>query len=336
MRLLVFLVRRLLFLVPQLFGISLVVFFLLRLIPGDPAYKIAGVAASEETLEAIRQQLGLNEPLPVQYALYVSRVLQGDLGYSWYTSNPVTKDLWERVPATLELITIGLLASLVIMVPIGVVTAIRRGGIAERGSFFYGLLAGAMPDFWLALILVFIFFATLGIVPAPLGRLDVGLEAPTRITGFYTVDSILTLNWPTFQSAVGHLLLPVITLVFVYGGTILKMTRGSMAQALESDFVEHQQASGLSNRKIVLSAFRNAAPPVVTITGVTLVYLLGGAVLIEAVFGWGGVGQYAVQSIINSDFAPIQGFVLVAAVFSLLVYLVVDLIYVALDPRMSL
>jgi ABC-type dipeptide/oligopeptide/nickel transport system permease component len=336
MRLLVFLARRLLFLIPQLIGISLVVFFLLRLIPGDPAYKIAGVSASEETLAAIRQQLGLDQPLPVQYLLYLSRVLQGDLGYSWYTSNPVTKDLWERVPATLELITIGLLVSVVVMVPIGVVTAIRRGGIAERGSFFYGLLAGALPDFWLALILVFIFFATLHIAPAPLGRLDIGIDPPARVTGFYTVDSILTLNWTAFSSAVGHLILPVATLVFVYGGSILKMTRGSMAQALESDYVEHQRAAGLSNRKITASAFRNAAPPVVTTIGVALVYLLGGAVLVEAVFGWGGVGQYAVQSIINSDFAPIQGFVLVAAVFSLLVYLVVDLIYVALDPRMSL
>lgn len=336
MRLLRYVVRRFLFVIPQLIGITFITFLLIRLIPGDPAYKIAGVAASPETIAEIHRKLGLDKPLLEQYWLYINRVARGDLGASWYTSNPVAVDLWHRLPATLELVTLGLLISLIVMVPLGVVTALRPRGGVSKATFFYGMLAGALPDFWLGLILIFTFYVQLGWAPAPMGRLGIVVTPPEFVTGMYLVDSALALDWRAFKSSLAHLALPLVTLVFVYGGLILKMTQRTMAQTLDSNFIHHARASGLKPNRVIRYAFQNALPPVVTITGVEYVYLLGGAVLVESVFGWGGAGQYAVQSIINSDFEALQGFVLIAAVFSMAVYLVVDILYFAIDPRIKL
>lgn len=336
MRLLRYAGRRLLYVVPQLVGITFLTFLLIRLIPGDPAFKIAGVAASPQTIAEIHRRLGLDKPLLEQYWLYFRRVAEGNLGFSWYTSNPVAVDLLHRLPATLELVTLGLLISLIVMVPLGVITALRPQGRASKGAFFYGMMAGALPDFWLGLILVFIFYVQLGWAPAPMGRIGLIVTPPEFITGMYLVDSLLTFNWAALKSTLAHLVLPLITLVFVYGGLILKMTQRTMVQVLDSNFIHHARASGLKPRRVVLYAFKNALPPVITITGVEYVYLLGGAVLVETVFGWGGAGQYAVQSIINSDFEALQGFVLVSAVFSMGIYLIVDILYFAVDPRIRL
>lgn len=334
MRILRYIGRRLLYLIPQAVGISIVTFVIVRLLPANPAYAIAGATASPQTIQAIEEKLGLNEPIWTQYGIYMRDLLKGDFGTSWVTSNPVTTDLSDRFPATLELITFGLILALVIGIPLGVVVALRRGkGLASKLSFVYGLLAGALPDFWVGLILIFVFFNLLNWFPAPLGRLDLAIAPPERITGMYTVDSLLTGNWAAFRSALSHLALPLMTLVFVYMAPIVKMTRSSMEEVLSSEFVTYSTACGLPRSIVVRRALKNALPPVVTIIGVLYGYLLGGAVLIEVVFSWGGLGQYAVQSIVNSDFAPIQAFVIIAAAFTLLVYLVVDLAYFALDPR---
>lgn len=336
MRMLRYIGRRLIFVVPQLVGITFITFFLIRLIPGDPAYKIAGVAASPETIAEIHRKLGLDRPILEQYWLYIQRVIQGDLGTSWYTSNPVLVDLVHRLPATLELVTLGLLLSVIIMVPLGVVTALNPRGPASKGTFFYGMLAGSLPDFWLGLILVFVFYVSLGWAPAPMGRIGLIVTPPNFITGMYLIDSLLTGEWEALKSSLSHLVLPLVTLVFVYGGLILKMTQRTMASTLDSNFIHHARASGLKAHRIIYYAFKNTLPPVITITGVEYVYLLGGAVLVETVFGWGGAGQYAVQSIVNSDFAALQGFVLVAAIFSMIIYLSVDILYFAIDPRIKL
>ncbi len=325
--------KRLLFLIPQLLGISLIAFTLLRLLPGNPAHIIAGGFATEETIQRIEQQLGLDQPLPIQYWYYLRNVLHGDLGTSWYTSNPVIVDFAQRIPATLELVTLSLLVAVLLGIPLGVFSAANPKGGASRLVFFYSLLSGSLPDFWVGLILIFIFYFNLGVLPAPLGRLDLSIIPPTRITGMYLVDSLLTGNGRAFISSAQHLVLPVLTLAFVNMGAILKMTRSTMEELLRSDFVYYLRASGSRDSYVMRQTLRNALPPVITITAVLYGYLLSGAVLVEAVFGWGGLGQYAVQSIANSDFAPIQGFVLVTAVFTLFLYLIVDLLYFMLDPR---
>lgn len=330
-----YLLRRFLFVIPQLIGITLITFLLVQLIPGDPARLMLGPLANEESIERLREELGLNRSLPEQYGLYLWNVLHGDLGTSWRSARPVRDDLLDRLPATLELITISLLLAVVIAIPLGVRAASKPGGITDRFSFGYGLVAGALPEFWLGLILIYVLFVTLGFGAAPTGRLDVGVFEPTRITGAYTVDSLLTGNWAAFRSAVSHLFLPVLTLAIVTVGPILKMTRSTMQTMLSADFTRYARVCGLPERLISRYALRNSLPPVVTLVAVLYSFLIGGAVLVEIVFGWGGAGQYAVEGVLNADFAVVQGFVLVAAIISLIVYLIVDLIYFAIDPRLT-
>jgi peptide/nickel transport system permease protein len=327
--------RRLLFVVPQLIGITFITFLLVQLIPGDPARLMLGPLASEETIHLLRDHMGLNRSFPEQYVLYVWHALHGDLGSSWQSGNPVATDLRQRLPATLELITYSLLLSVLIAIPLGVRAARRPGKVSDRFSFGYGLVAGALPEFWLGLILILIFYVKLGWSAAPDGRLDVGVDPPTRITGAYTIDALFTANWTALESALKHLVLPVATLTITTVGPILKMTRSTMQQMLASDFTRYARLCGLPEPLIGRYALRNALPPVVTLVAVLYSFLIGGAVLVEVVFGWGGAGQYAVQGVLNADFAVVQGFVLVAAVISLVVYLIVDLVYLAIDPRLT-
>jgi ABC-type dipeptide/oligopeptide/nickel transport system permease component len=330
-----YVLRRLLFVIPQLLGITLVTFLLIHLIPGDPARLMLGPLASEETIANLRDHMGLNRAFPEQYGLYVWHALHGDLGTSWQSGNAVATDLRQRLPATLELITYSLLVAIAVAIPLGMRAARKPGKLSDRFAFGYGLGAGALPEFWLGLILILVFYVKLKWTAAPDGRLDVTVTPPTRITGAYTVDALLTGNWTALRSAFAHLLLPVVTLAIVTAGPILKMTRSSMQQTLASDFTRYARLCGLPEPVVGRYAFRNALPPIVTLVAVLYSFLIGGAVLVEVVFAWGGAGQYAVQGVLNADFAVVQGFVLVAAVISLVVYLVVDLVYFAIDPRLS-
>lgn len=325
--------RRLLFVFPQLLGIIVVSFALIKAIPGDPAILMLGPLASESSIKALRTELGLDQPLPVQFWIYFKGLLQGDLGTSWQTTRPVFDDLLMRFPATLELITFGLIGALLIGIPLGVASAYKRAGFLGRLGDFYGLAAGAFPDFWLALVLIYFFYTVLGWAPDPIGRLDVIMIPPSQVTGFYTIDSLIAGDWTVFKSAVGNLALPVLTLSLINAGPILKMTQSTMQRMLNADFSRYGELSGLPQRIIVRQAFRNALPNVMTIVSVLYGFLIGGAVLVEIVFSWGGAGQYAVQGVLNSDINPVMGFVIFAACFSLFFYLVVDLIYFAIDPR---
>jgi peptide/nickel transport system permease protein len=324
-------------LVPQLFLISVVTFILIRLLPGDPARLELGPLATPAGVHALRAKLELDQPLPQQYLAYIERVFHGDFGRSWVNQSAVASDLRDRIPATLELIGWGLAVIILVLVPLGVVTASRHGGLGtrtlKRGAFGYGLLAGALPDFWLGLLLIFLFFTKLHIVPGPEGRLSTGQAPPHHITGMYTVDALFTGNLPAFVDAAKHLLLPVCALAFVYGAPIYKMTTTSVSAALRSDYTAYSESLGLSASTVFKYAFRTAAAPIIVITGVICGYLLGGAVLIETIFNLNGIGQYAVQSVTSRDYAPLQAFVLVAAVFTMVVYLIVDLVLVAMDPR---
>lgn len=327
--------KRLLFLIPQLVAVSLIVFFLVRLLPGDPAFLMAGQFATKERIEEVRRELGLDRPLVEQYVIYVGNVLKGDFGKSWRTSQAVTADIRQRLPATLELVLSAGILSVLLGAPIGVYTAVKRRGIADRGLFVYGMLAGSIPDFWLGLILIFIFFSKLGIVPGPIGQLDPILSTPPAVTGMIVIDSLLAGQWEAFRSALAHLVLPVATLTLVYMTLIIKNTRSTVEEMMQSDFVEHGRALGLPRRVLLRYALRNAMPPVVTVIGIVFWFLLGGAVLVETVFAWGGLGQYAVEAVVNSDYAPLQAFVLLAAVFTLVVFLLVDLAYFVIDPRIK-
>jgi ABC-type dipeptide/oligopeptide/nickel transport system permease component len=333
---LLYVARRLLYVVPQVIGISLVTFVIVRLLPANPAFALAGPAASEESIRQIEERLGLNDPILTQYWLYLKDLFHGDLGNSFVSGRPVVQDILDRLPATLELLVLGLVCAFLIGIPLGVLGALGGGkGIVARLTVGYGLLAGAIPDFWLGLILIFVFYTLLGIAPAPLGQLDAGVIAPPHATGVVTVDALIVGNWAAARSAVGQLMLPLITIVFVYMAPIVKYTRSSIEDVYyQSEFIEQYRANGLSRGTVVSRALRNGLPPVITIVGVLFGFLLGGLVLVEQVFAWGGFGQYAVQAITNADFSAIQGVVIVAAVFNLVVYLIVDLLYFAVDPRL--
>lgn len=324
---------RLFFLVPQIIGIVLVGFVLIKAVPGDPATLMLGPMATPESIAKLRGELGLDKPLPVQFIIYLGKLAHGDLGTSWQTTQPVLQDLKVRFPATLELVTFGLALALLIGIPLGIVSAMRRHRTAAKVGDFYGLVAGALPDFWLALLLIYIFYSLLGWVSSPIGRIDVSIVPPQTITGFYTIDSLLEGNWPAFWSAVQHLILPVATLGLINAGPILKMTQSTMERMLQADFSQYERLCGLPEKLITRHALRNALPSVITIVSVLYGFLIGGAVLVEIVFSWGGAGQYAVQGVLNSDFNPVLGFVIFSALFSLVVYLLVDLAYLAIDPR---
>lgn len=334
---LLYTLRRLALLVPQLLAVSFVAFALIRLLPGNPAELILGPQRTDASVAQLEREMGLDKSIPEQYWLYLQDVIHGDLGRSFFTGSDVKDDLLDRVPATLELLGYSMLLALLVGTSMGATAAMK----GNRGRFvgatnLYGRLAGALPDFWLALIAIYLFYYVLGIFPAPLGRMDGDIAEPTQITGFLTIDSLLAGNLTAFGSAVAHLALPVLVLGLVVAPMIGRITNRAMTDILRADYIRFAHACGLRRSTIYRYAVRNALPPVLTVLGVLFVFLLGGAVLIEKVFSWGGVGQYATNAIVNDDYAPLQGFVLVAATFTMLVYLIVDLVHMALDPRVKL
>jgi ABC-type dipeptide/oligopeptide/nickel transport system permease component len=331
-----YILRRLLAFIPLAIGISVVTFVLVRLLPGDPAQVLAGSSPYAGVVEGIRKHMGLDKPILIQYFIYIRNVLHGDFGDSWFTGKPVAEDMIRRAPATFELITYGMVSATLLGLYLGVRGARKPGGGVDRIASTYGFLAGALPDFWLALLVIFVLFHWLHIIPAPIGRFPLALDPPPTITGFLTVDSLLTGDLSGFKAAAGQLVGPVLTLAILFGGPIAKLTRQSMIDILQSDFIRYARASGLPSRTIAGYAFRSILPPVLTLIGWLYASLVGGAVLVETVFSWNGIGQYAVQSIVNKDYAPVQAFVLVAGLFSLLVYLVLDILYMIVDPRVRL
>ena len=327
--------QRIFMLIPQLLGISLVTFMLVRLLPGAPAVVILGPLATPEAIEKQRERMGLNDPITTQYVVYLGRVIQGDLGKSFFTGLPVLDDIRDRAPITFELITLALIVAFVVGVPLGLISSIRPKGLISRLARAYGMLAGAFPDFWLGLLLIYVFFFLLSWAPAPVGRLPFGVSGPTRVTGMLLVDSLVTLNWEAFWAVLKQMALPLLTLAIIYTSPVVKMTSLTLTELLESGFIRHARNSGLQEDLVMRYALHNTLPPVITVMGLLWVFLLGGAVLIEQVYAWGGLGQYAVAAIVNADYAAVQGFVLVAATFTLLVNLAVDLLYLAVDPRIS-
>nr|WP_246344863.1 ABC transporter permease [Conexibacter arvalis] len=316
----------------QVLGVVTIVFVLVRVFLDNPARALAGQNQSPEAIAAITERLGLDGSLPQQFWSYLTSLFQGDLGDAFSTGNPVLTDLRERVPATLLLITVALAIAAVIALLLAAAVTARPRGLLARGVSGYGFVAGALPDFWIGLALVFVFYFQLGVVPAPAGQLDPAYSVEI-VTGAAVIDALIAGNMAAFSDALAHMALPVATLVLVYTGPILRLTMTASRSGLGMDFVRFGRALGLRQRRITWYAVRNALPTFVTILGTTYGFLLGGAVLVETVFSWGGAGQYAVAAVQQSDFAALQGFVLVAGIFSALVYLAVDLLYYVVDPR---
>ena len=334
MRILRYIGRRFLFIGPQLFGIILVSFLLVKLIPGDPAVMMLGPFATEQQIAMLNAEMGLEGTIIDQFWIYLQNLVQGDLGTSWQTTKPVFDDLAIRFPATLELITLSLLLALLIGIPLGVAAAYFKRSIVKKFSDYYGLLAGSLPDFWLGLILIYLFYTIMQVAPAPLGRIDFAVLPPAPVTNFLIIDSLIAGNWQALWSTLGHLVLPVVTLAVINAGPILKMTQATMERMLESDLIRYAEMCGLPKRIVIRKAFPQlAASRWSPSSACSTAFLIGGAVLVEIVFSWGGAGQYAVQGVLNADINPVLGFVLFSAILSLIIYLLVDLIYFAIDPR---
>jgi len=329
--------KRVLLIVPTLFGVTVITFTLTYLLPGNPALVKAGPLATPEHIAEMERRMGLDRPVAVQYWRYLSGVLRGDLGESATTGRPVLQDLLQRVPATLELTLASLLVALGVGIPLGVLAAVRRDSWVDHVSRLLGVGGVAMPTFWTGLLVLYVFFYKLGLAPPPLGRLSAGASAPTAITGLYTVDALLTANWAALRSALAQLVLPALTLGFSVMAPLMRMVRATMLETLESDYIKAAWAAGLPRRTIVYGdALRNCLIPVITLIGVVFGFLMAGNVVVEIVFAWPGIGNYAVTSLMSKDSGPIQSFVLFVAVVYVVVNLVVDLAYGFVDPRIRL
>jgi peptide/nickel transport system permease protein len=326
--------RRLAIIIPTLLGASVVIFVLTMLIPGDPALMRLGNFATAEQLQSLREEMGLTKPPYERYMLYLGGLLRGDMGRSWRTGNLVLDDLRARLPMSLELGVCSMLLAIAIGIPVGVWGAASKDSVVDYSSKVYGILGVAMPLFWGGLVLVYVFYFKLGIAPPPTGRIDMLVSPPKPITGSYLLDSLLTGDLEVFMSSAAHLVLPVITLAFVTGASIARMTYTSMRKVLASQFILVSHAYGVSSRAIVYKfALKNALMPVVTLIGLQVGFLIGGVVLVEVVFSLPGIGRYAVESLLVNDFAPVQGFVLLVLVVYLLINLCVDLLYGVLNPQ---
>lgn len=326
-------IKRLLLMVLVIFGVTLIVFLLSHVIPGDPARMMAGQRASQETLMNIRKQLGLDRPILMQYLLYMRDLLSGNLGTSIRTQQPVISDLSTYFPATLELVLYSFVIALLIGIPLGIITSLKQNSIIDYLGRIFCIGGVSIPVFWGGIILILIFYANLNLLPSS-GRLSIGLVFNTRITGLITIDSLLTGNWKVLIDSLRHLILPATVLSYAQLAVITRQVRSSMIEVLNEEYIKTARANGIKeNCLIVFYALRNALVPTITVVGVSLGGLLGGAVVTETVFNWPGMGKYVVDSISFLDFPSIMGFTIVIVIGYVIINLVVDILYMLLNPQ---
>jgi ABC-type dipeptide/oligopeptide/nickel transport system permease component len=330
------LLRRLLVMLPVLFALVTFTFILTHVAGGDPAVQIAGPQASQSAIDHIKVELGLNKPLLDQYVTYLGHTVRLDFGHSLLTNQSVWSALMTRIGPTLEVIVLGMLMAVILGMGFGSLAAWARGRWPDRGIRGVSFLLLALPDFWIGLLLVFFFYYKLGWFPAPTGQLSALDPQPTVITHAALVDSLITGNWAAFGPAFSHAVLPVVTVGLLFSAPIARLTRSSMVEVLDSDYVRFAQSVGLRRAQVTRYVMRAAVAPVVTYVGIYITVLVGGMVLIEQVFSWGGAAQFVAQSAAQSDYPVVQGFVLLAGVFSVIVFLIVDLLLQAIDPRVRL
>src|SRR6266851_7009897 len=327
-----YILRRFAHTIPVLLGVATVVFLALRLIPGDPAIAMAGEKASPETIEHMREELGLNRPLPVQYVEFLSRTATLQLGRSIRTGGNIASELVTNFAPTIELSIAALFVALLVGLPAGILAAIRRRSIVEYTTMIFSLVGISMPVFWIGLMLIYWLGARAGWFPLS-GTVSNTVDVPS-VTHFYTIDSLLAGDLGAFGDVLWHLVLPAITLSTVTMAIVSRMARSSMLEVLTSDYLTTARAKGMREHSVVLGhALKNALIPVVTVVGLQFGALLSGAVLTETVFGRVGVGRYIVTAIAARDYPVVQGTVLIVAIFVVAINLVVDVLYAALDPR---
>jgi peptide/nickel transport system permease protein len=327
-----YLIRRTLESIPVILGVSILVFMLLRLIPGDPAVAMLGERASQANVEAIRERLGLNKPLPEQYIIWMGNLLRGDLGNTVRGNIPIANELAHRFPATIELALVAITLATIIGIPAGIVSAVKRNTAMDAATMFGALLGVSIPIFVLGLLLIYLIGVQMRLLPF-IGRLDATTELETR-TGLYVVDSILTGNGVALQDAVAHIILPAITLFTVPLAIIARITRSAMLEVLNQDYIRTARAKGLGERPIVLGhALRNALLPIITIVGLQLGTLLSGAVLTETIYSWPGIGKWLFDSIVARDYPIVQSVTLIISLIYIVVNFAVDILYALVDPR---
>ena len=330
-----YIVKRLLWAIPTLFGVSLIVFFMVHLAPGDPALALLGDHANKESVEKLREDMGLNKPLYVQYGIFASKAIRGDFGNSFKSKQPVLDEFMERFPATMELALCAMILAVFLGIGAGIISAIKRYSIFDYGSMFIALAGVSMPVFWLGLVLIYFFSVSLDILPVS-GRLGYEFSIE-HVTGFYLIDSILANDMDAFWDALKHLLLPSIALGTIPMAIIARMTRSSMIEVMKEDYIRTARAKGCSMFQVVMvHALRNAMMPVITVIGLMLGTLFAGAILTETTFSWPGIGKWIVNAVYQRDFPIIQSSTLIIASMFIAVNLVVDLLYALINPKIRL
>ncbi|MGW6793180.1 ABC transporter permease [Streptomyces chartreusis] len=330
-----YLVKRCLQVLPVLFGVSLIAFWMIHAIPGDPAQILLGQTATSDQVARLRASMGLDQSLFVQYGDFLSNALRGDFGVSLTAGRPVVTELLERFPATLELTVCAMIVAIVVGVPVGVISAVRKYSLLDRVLTSVTLVGVSMPIFWLAMILIVFFAADLDLLPFP-GRLS-GSQSITSHTGLVLVDSLIAGNAGAFWDGLLHLVMPAVALAAFPTAVIMRMTRSSMLEVLDEDYVRTARAKGVLPRGVVFKhAMRNAMLPTLTVLGMQAGLLMGGAMIAETIFSWPGVGQLTYQAISGRDYPVIQAVVLYGAALMVVINLVVDALYAVLDPRVRL
>ncbi len=328
--------RRLLNLIPVLLGITLLVFAFLHLIPGDPAVVMSGERATPEQVAALREQLGLNQPLPIQYLVFLGNLLRLNFGTSIISGVPIAEEIRTRWPATFELSVAAMLVATIIGIPAGVLAAVRKNSAVDNLTMSGSLLGVSFPVYWLGLLLVYLFAVNLQWLP-PSGRISIDAGFNFKpITGFYVLDALLQGNFIALKDVLAHLILPAITLGTIPLAILARITRSAMLEVLSQDYIRTARAKGLLERWVIFKhALKNALLPVVTIIGLQFGSLLGGAILTETIFSWPGIGSWIYEGILSRDYPVVQGGVVFVAVAFVLINLLIDLSYAFLDPRIQ-
>ncbi len=330
-----YILRRLLALIPVAIGVLVIIFVIGRIVPADPLSFFIGQDSDQELIQRLTKELHLDDPIWKQFFYYLKDIQNGSLGMSWSTRNPVSFDLAQKLPATIELIAIGLFFTVIIAIPLGVVGAVKRDSYADHLSRFVALCGVSLPGFWVGLLLIFFLYFWLGWFPPPMGRIEMGMSV-NQITGFYLIDTLIAGDLKAFGSVVSYLALPVCALAFRALAQLTRLTRSSMIEVLNSDYVMAARAQGLRPKMIHYKlALKNAMLPPVTQIGLLAGALIGNAVIIEIVFAWPGAGRWAVDAALAGDFAPVQAFAVIAAIARVLIFLVADVSYTKLDPRIT-
>lgn len=334
-----FILRRLLIMIPQLLGVVIITFFLVRVIPGNPAIQQLGANATGSSVEKLTEELGLNKPILVQFTDFVAGALTGDFGKSWRTGRNVVDEIANRLPTSIEIILLAFSVTVLVGVLGGIFLArssVKKSGkansVARSATHVYALVAAAIPEFWLGVVLLLIFYHALGVAPAPIGLLSPATSLD-QVTGMVLVDSLIAGNFAAFWDGLSHLVLPVATLAIVAIAPLMRMTASEMRIGLTSEYSRYSRAVGLREGRVVRNALRSSCGPIIMLASVQAANMIGGVVVVEKTFAIGGFGQWGISSVLGSDYPSVVAFVTVGGVLVFAIYLLADVFHAAIDSR---